>query len=281
MSNIKLAVLGYRTRNIGDEVQTIAAISLLPKVDYIIDRDNYDIVYAYDTGRRVQLTEHVILIMNGFLMQNPNGITQSNPKFPILNPKIHPFFISTYLDPAANLIQSQHLQYYRENQPFLSRSLSTMNTLREKGVECDYYGCLTQTLDITTINPSNQKNNKIIFVDCVNIDQIMKDHNIPKTQPITNITHVSRIFATFNQKQRLDYARKLLLAYSGAKKIFTTRLHCFLPCRAMGLDVIYLGSLDGRTRDLVENIPNKDDLKETFYRELENKINEVRQKYLQ
>jgi hypothetical protein len=65
-------------------------------------------------------------------------------------------------------------------------------------------------------------------------------------------------------KQRINYARDLLSKYKYAKKIYSHRLHAFLPCRAMNLDVEYVGDLNYRVCDLVNNIPNKLELHKKF-----------------
>ena len=60
-----------------------------------------------------------------------------------------------------------------------------------------------------------------------------------------------------NPKQRINYAQDLLTKYKYAKKIYSYRLHAFLPCRAMGLDVEYVGDLNYRVVDLVNTNPDK------------------------
>ena len=54
----KYAVLGYDTINIGDDIQSFIA-STLVKPSYIVMRDNYEKVYDFETGEPVELTEEV------------------------------------------------------------------------------------------------------------------------------------------------------------------------------------------------------------------------------
>ena len=70
-------------------------------------------------------------------------------------------------------------------------------------------------------------------------------------------------------KQRIDYAVDLLSKYKYAKKIYSSRLHAFLPCRAMGLNVAYVGDLNYRVNDLIEINPDKSELKKQFLQYLE------------
>lgn len=72
-------------------------------------------------------------------------------------------------------------------------------------------------------------------------------------------------------KQRLNYAQDLLSKYKYAKKIYSHRLHAFLPCRAMDLDVEYVGDINYRVADLVSNNPDKSKINEIFLHYIENK----------
>ena len=74
-----------------------------------------------------------------------------------------------------------------------------------------------------------------------------------------------------NPKQRINYAQDLLTKYKYAKKIYSHRLHAFLPCRAMGLDAEYVGDLNYRVVDLVSTNPDKLKLNQTFLNYIESK----------
>ena len=42
------------------------------------------------------------------------------------------------------------------------------------------------------------------------------------------------------------------------------KAHAFLPCRAMGLNVVYVGDLNYRVSDLIKINPDKSELKKQF-----------------
>jgi hypothetical protein len=68
----KFAVLGYKTINIGDDIQSFVTSTLLD-ISYIVERDDYDIIYDYNTGESItNLEENIYLIMNGWFMHNSN-----------------------------------------------------------------------------------------------------------------------------------------------------------------------------------------------------------------
>lgn len=61
----KYGILGYKTINIGDDIQSFVTSTLL-NISYIIDRDDYDKIYDYNTGELINnLEENIYLIMNG------------------------------------------------------------------------------------------------------------------------------------------------------------------------------------------------------------------------
>lgn len=72
-------------------------------------------------------------------------------------------------------------------------------------------------------------------------------------------------------KQRINYARDLLTKYKYAKNIYSSRLHAFLHCVAIGLNVEYVGDLNYRVYDLINNNPDKSKLNKKFLNYIKNK----------
>ena len=110
----KYAILGYTTINIGDDIQSFVTSTLLD-ISYIVKRDNYHMVYNYNTGELVtNLEETIYLIMNGWFMHNSDWETgNDNIKFPIKNNKIIPVYISTCLSKdVPKLYTEECIQHY-------------------------------------------------------------------------------------------------------------------------------------------------------------------------
>lgn len=267
----KYAILGYDTINIGDDIQSFVTSTLITP-SYIINRDDYDKVYDYETGERVELNEEVYLIMNGWFMHGPEWVGNNKPitgiKFPIKNELIIPIFISTCLPYACKeLYEKESLEYLDKYSPILCRDKDTHDKLAENNITSGYFGCLTQLLDISSLDDNEDYAEKykdsVIFVhgnDLFRMNQInITDKKYVIDHYINDLRYVE------NPKERLNAAHDLLVQYKYAKKIYTTRLHCFLPCRAMGLDVEYVGETDYRTKELINSIPDKESLKEIFY----------------
>lgn len=266
---MKYAILGYDTINIGDDIQSFVTSTLLD-ISYIILRDNYDIIYNFKTGSKIdknEINEKIYLIMNGWFMlcedHWPIGNDKGEIKFPILNNNIIPIFISTCLSKDVKFLENKDcIEYYKKYEPIFCRDITTLNMLENNHVKCNFFGCLTQLLDIKKINNNFYKDkysNSIIYVD-VDIDpEIINDNNI------YYFNHYINELINLNPYERIKYAEDLLTKYKYAKKIYTSRLHCFLPCRAMGLNVEFIGEKCYRTKDLIYNNPNKEELLKKFY----------------
>ena len=264
---MKYAILGYSTINIGDDIQSYITTTLV-EINYIIMRDDYEKVYDFE-GKKVELNEKVKLIMNGWFMHNPDWKTgNNNIKFPIKNKNIIPVYISTCLSKDVPLLYTDEcIKEYKKYQPVLCRDKTTLEKLKQKGVEVEFYGCLTQLLDISKLPENEEYRNKyqnsIIYIDCPK--EYSKKNKKEKT---FFFEHYIKDIVNKNPRERIDYAKDLLTKYKYAKKIYTHRLHAFLPCRAMGLDVIYTGDMNYRVKDLVTTNPDKENLKNKFFKSI-------------
>ena len=112
----KYAILGYNTINIGDDIQSFVTSTLLD-ISYIVIRDDYDIIYNYNTGELItNLEEKIYLIMNGWFMHNSNWRTgNNNIKFPIKNNNIIPIYISTCLSKDVPLLYKKEcIEHYKK-----------------------------------------------------------------------------------------------------------------------------------------------------------------------
>ena len=268
----KYAILGYNTINIGDDIQSLITSTLLP-VSYIIMRDDYDKIYDYNTGELVtHLDEKVHLIMNGWFMHNSDWRTgNNNIKFPIRHDKIVPIYISCCLSKDVPLLYTQEcIDDYNKHSPILCRDETSLKLLKDRGVNVEYFGCATQLLDISHIPDNNEHKekyeNSVIYIDC---PEDWKQRNPHETNYY--FKHYIDEIMNMNPKKRIEYSRDLLSKYKYAKKIYSHRLHAFLPCRAMGLNVEYVGDLNYRVKDLVSDNPDKNILREKFLSYVHNK----------
>jgi len=232
--------LTYKTSvNLGDEVQSIAAIENIKKVDgiisYYIDRDTRELtpinksIYVGD--------EKIICIYNGWFDKNYCHWPPSA--------NIVPLFVSFHINEVdkgdsyrildkylisrpPSLADSKFIDYYSKFSPIYTRDIHTQNKLPGS----KFLGCLTMTLE----NDKRDELREGAFM--VDVDPLSY-HDIPEDIRTSsmNMTHIS---FTKDPTLRLAEAQKLLDTYKRAKLVITSRLHCALPCLAYDTPVVLL-----------------------------------------
>jgi len=226
---MKIGLLKYdhslrpvRAQNLGDEIQSLAASQFLPKVDTLFNRD---------TLANAEADEPHLLIMNGFFSPTPET---SFPPSKSIVPIFVGFHISSRKESIRHFLRPSSIEYFKKHEPIGCRDRKTMEMLQSKGVEAFYSKCLTITFERRLKSPEN---GKIFLVD---IDKL-----IPIPQPIrSGAVWVSQdIPADTSSETKFRLAQQFLDRYRDeAKLVITTRLHCALPCIAMGIPVIFFGN---------------------------------------
>ena len=212
--------------NIGDYIQSLAAKQYLPdKTPILMDRDSA----RYYDG------EPVNLIANGWY-----AICKGNEVF---SDKINPLFVSMHINNLKN-IKQETLSYLKKYEPIGCRDFTTRNFLLLEGVKAYFSSCLTTTLDKDYKVSESERNDKIIFCDYeinrekpTKIDkkllEVLKNYN----KEAIEYTHHSYDFG-LSEEECFKTAETLLQKYARAKLVITTRIHCALPCLALGTPVI-------------------------------------------
>ncbi len=241
------ALFSYRySDNLGDEVQSLAAKQFLPSIDYYVERDDLDEV-SVEAGTRI--------IANGWYSHR---FDTWPPKTRNLNPLFIAFHLTDKIRPA--FATPETIAYLKEYEPIGCRDHSTMEFLKSHGVQSYFSGCLTLTLPKRNV----PKTNKIMLVNMPEEfesyvpSDLRGDLDVDNTdyryfqllrQRIRNKLNMSSSTATFG------YAEKLLDKFASARMVVTTRLHCAMPCLAMGVPVYFVvpNPDDTRFHGLVEN----------------------------
>lgn len=131
------------------------------------------------------------------------------------------------------------------------RDLPTLEFLRKLGFHAYFSSCLTTTLFYKFGRMPYSERSGVVFCD-VNFGSVfpLRDYFLRsrikrvcgeilssyKTDPIYTVTHSCSVLKTHEERFRL--AEDLLSLYSKAKLVITSRIHCALPCIAMGTPVI-------------------------------------------
>lgn len=243
--------------NIGDYIQSLAAKRFLGDYDVFINREKAAQYHG----------DHIKLIMNGWFTH-----TQTASWIP--SKDITPLLISFHLNSSSIpfMLNKAGIDFFKRNEPIGCRDQFTADTLIKHGIDAYFSGCLTLTLDNYKKN-DNITRNKIYIVDpFYNYPQLTNltynyktlirsilNKNIFKTRKLNK--HLENIFSrelldeaeyithvlpgdTYSFREKFVIADELLEKYSTAKLVITSRIHCALPCLAMGTPVIYLNGFD-------------------------------------
>ena len=226
---MKFAVLSLETSsNIGNEIQSVAGEMLLPKVDMKIPITEMSIYQG----------EQALLVMNTFISERA--------AFPP-SPCITPFYIALYIGSAAQqkCATTECIEHFKQHQPIGCRDKGTMQFLQGLGIEAYYSGCLTLTMPLRETPGLHS-----YAVDYPRRNKYCRGQMYAKRYCIS-VSHKHN-FDPLGHQVTFQMARNLLKRYQAAKQIYTSRLHCALPCAAMGIPVTFLGMHDRRTDCLLE-----------------------------
>src|SRR5580765_8245089 len=124
-------LFSYCTRNLGDDIQTLAASQFIETADYSIDREFSD---------QSEVPDDVagFLIANGWYSHLRDAVP-----FP---KNITPFLISVHFANESYLTP-RVIEYLREHSPIGCRDYSTYYGLKKRGVDVFYSGCLTLSFE--------------------------------------------------------------------------------------------------------------------------------------
>lgn len=247
---------GKQVYNVGDNVQSLAARQFLPQVDEFINRER---MADYRKGKTK-------IILNGWFTHNHSNWVPSDD--------IEPLFVSFHVNNTAApfMLNEKGVAYLKKHEPIGCRDQFTADTLRAKGIDAYFSGCLTLTLDNYKVDDSLRGDDiyivdplysyptwekvsrhwKILLRSIQNgkvwkIGQKKKhlegfiDADLLKTAKYVNQEPPS---GRDTDEQKFAMAEEILHKYAKAKLVITSRIHCALPCLAMGTPVIFVNGFD-------------------------------------
>jgi hypothetical protein len=223
-------VLSYSgTDNLGDEIQSLAAMGHIPEPKYFLDRDKLDV-----EGDKID--GYASVIMNGWYGQFPEHWPPSDKIRPLLvSMHITKEKVSSKVDVRPNefMLSPSLVKYMHMHGPVGARDLTTLNLLQEAGVDSYFSGCMTLTLKRPDVS---RLDDLVVFCDVP--QEALKHARAQARKPVFSTSHIG--FPGGNQEERFHRARELLSLYARASCVVTARLHCALPCLAMGTPVLFI-----------------------------------------
>ena len=234
---MKYGIILYQgTENLGDDILTYSAKKYLPQIDYYIDRESLN-TFVPDKKEKVNV------IFNGYFLHNKLNWPPS--------PYMNPFFVGFhYTDddrfgtPAYMYLRA-FSDYFKKYEPVGARDYITCNEFINNDIESYFSGCLTLTLDPFE---GVEKNNKILLTDVSQEVEEFVRNKMPN-ETIECLTHAyteeereesRRVDTEAAYKLREPKVIDILKKYQAAKLVITSRLHCALPCLALGTPVIVI-----------------------------------------
>jgi len=253
---LKYGLLTYaenqRFFNVGDYIQSLAAKQFLPQVDGYLNREALG---AY-TGDPIKL------IMNGWFTHNARNWVPA--------PEIDPLFVSFHVNNTAapSMLDPRGVDYLKAHEPIGCRDQFTVDTLRAKGIDAYFSGCLTLTLDSYKVDDS-ERTDSVYIVDPLygyptrakvtyNTRRFLRSlqngdlfrigrrarhlDNLIEKNLLESAIHVHQEppANTFDDAQKFAMAEDLLHKYARARLVITSRIHCALPCLTLGTPVIFV-----------------------------------------
>lgn len=235
----RFALLTYETLNLGDDIQSLAALRLMPRADDLVMRDKIG-EFRAPPGTRSKI------ILNGWFMGS-----KSWPPPGTLDPLFVSFHLGQYryseyfnrLERSFLFSRTQRhfmlaeksLAYFKAHEPIGCRDLPTLEAFRAAGIESYFSGCLTLTLETAR----KERSPDILIVDA-NLDLPELFRSVPNAlKPhVVFLTHQTALKAPV--QLRMNTAADLLERYAQAHLVITSRLHCALPCLAFGTPVLFI-----------------------------------------
>jgi hypothetical protein len=224
------ALIGYKgTGNIGDEIQSLASRQFLPRVDFTIDREFLNL-FEIPEGRRAKM------ILHGWFSHRPENWPPSESLIPLIT--------SLHLSPGVPsevILREPALKYLKGFGPIGARDFGTLEALQKAGVESFFSGCMTLTHNRRPV----ERDGDLVVANEVpgNVLDVIGKKTKKKIEWTSHIGHNDE-----SQTKRFEIAEDLLKTYSKASVVVTTRLHCALPCLAMGTPVLLLDTAKDQWR---------------------------------
>ena len=226
---MKYGIIVFKnTENIGDDIQSYAASKMVPKVDYYVEREYIDTFVPNEK-------EYVKVLMNGWFMHYKHNFIPS--------PYIDPLFISTHFSSYKTYgLENEYIKlsksYLKKYSPIGCRDTHTKRLLDEYQIDNYISGCITLTLEKFKVNKPDEE-----YICCVDVsDKVEKFVKANTNINVVRKSHKldSKVNGKLSYQDRFKNVEKLLKLYQNAKLVITSRLHCALPCIALGTPVILI-----------------------------------------
>jgi len=240
------------SQNIGDQIQTLASLGHVVRHQDLRFHGDDDVVgFVEDMQQRVRpelrlngvsadvelvtvdrdsttyqaFPENTWLLEFGWHMHAIFGLDRFD--FP-LHPNLNPIFVSFHCN-KRELLTPEGIEYLKAHGPIGCRDWTTVDLLLSLGVPAFFSGCLTTTVNTVFPDLESKPAPATVYVDVMR-SPVPKGHeNVRQSYP-----EVKKRDFTENMRDAVALLERYRRNYTD---VVTTRLHCYLPSRSLGLDV--------------------------------------------
>lgn len=204
--------------NLGDDIQSLAAKRLVPGKTEGISKEQLD-----------KSAESGIISMNGFF---PGGAGWPPAE------GLVPFFYSFHIaaESKEEICSEKGLAYLRQFEPIGCRDRGTMNILLSHGIKAYYSKCISLTFERREQAPENGR----VFLVSLSkgalsaIPRKLRKKGVVVDQSKLRLPSLSPQIRELLAQHLLDtYAKH-------ASLVITSKIHCAMPCIAMGIPVVFI-----------------------------------------
>jgi hypothetical protein len=223
---IAVQIEGTKRNNIGDVFQAMAVVDHLPHVDLYLDREN--LLSAANEGP-------ILLFANGWYMHDYSAFPPPD--------NIIPVYASVHFSGSQILSSERNREHFRKYGPVGARDYKTLYMLRAAGIPSYFSGCFTLGLKR---RPEDGRKRRLLVVD--GVDHPLGSETLQRLSSVfaCEAEHLSN--DPLNEDGGFDsytisalkQAEHILSTYCAATHVVTTKIHCALPCMAMGVPVTLL-----------------------------------------
>lgn len=231
-----------RTGNLGDNVQSIAAIHTLQEVG--VRQDEIGYVNRDDLSLRRSTDEHGIFVTQGWF-----GCMPGQKSLPLPDGNLTPLYFGFHINEGSwHLLRNndQFAKSLRKHEPIGCRDIGTRDFLRSLGVRAYFSRCLTLNFRARKTYPRDEK----VFVVDPGFDI---SRHIPEKLwgRVTSYSQVNYAALprelsgnwpmTDDDVEAVDATARARLEQweKEATLMITGRIHVAMPCAAMGIPVIF------------------------------------------
>ena len=232
-------VVHEKTRNLGDDIQSYACLRQVPEADYVLDREHLDMFQSENN-------EPVAAIFSAWWLWYKWNWPPAECIYPLL---VGMHFNNYGMDDNGSPIENEWLEgigkdFLTAYGPVGVRDESSIEFLNDLGIDNYFSGCITLTLPKQ--KETDDKGTYIVINDlnpaCEKATRKWAEDNGLEVRVLTHQLGTGNAELSFEERMKL--AEERLIVYQNAVCVVTRRLHCTLPCIAMGVPVVPVVGMD-------------------------------------